>query len=246
MSVRLTASAAARRWLHPHGQGAMLADPCAGQSLCGDIVARLSVAAGPGQGDTEWLVVIDGLGHGPAAAAAARCALASLQTAAAAPQAAAADPGALLRRLDAALEGTRGAALGIVCRQGDRLWHAGVGNTRALRWRAGEVLRLPSRWGIVGDGRLRDDVAPPVQQLDLQAGDWLLLFSDGLDEALRLGASVSQTPAQLCDDLLARWRNPADDAAVLAWRHGASADLGSAAGAPDACTTSDDGHGRPA
>lgn len=197
----------------------------AGETACGDIVALLPAAdQGPGAADLDadtgrWLLVIDGLGHGGPAAEAAQRALAAAAAALAARRCDA-DPVALLATLDSALVGSRGAAVGVVWLQRGRLLHAGIGNTRALRWRAGQALRLPSRYGIVGEGLLARDMqaAPPAQALDLCPGDWLLLFTDGLDE--RLGVDVmlpewQDDPGRLCEHLLARWRNARDDAAVL-------------------------------
>jgi len=133
------------------------------------------------------------------------------------------DPAGLLQRLDTALAGTRGAAVGLAWVQGQRLRYAGVGNTRLLRWRAGQVLRLPSRYGIVGDGGLAAAAALhdglPVQEINLLPGDWLLLFTDGLDETLNLKLMLPEwqrEPQRLCEHLMHTWRNPRDDAGVLA------------------------------
>jgi len=199
---------------------ATLSLPLDGQVDCGDIVASLPPLDAQA---AHWLAVIDGLGHGAPAALAARRALAVVQ-AEAAPPGACSDPLALLRRLDAALVGSRGAAIGLACVQAGRLRHAGVGNTRALRWRAGRVLRLPSRYGIVGDGRLAQlselaaDAEPAAQEIDLLPGDCVLLFTDGLAEALHLELMLPEwqtEPQRLCQHLMARWRQIRDDAAVL-------------------------------
>jgi hypothetical protein len=194
----------------------------AGEADCGDIVAVLPADGHAGADATggRWLLVIDGLGHGTPAALAARQALAAAE-AALADGRCSGDPVALLGLLDAALVGSRGAAVGAAWLAGGRLLHAGVGNTRALRWRAGQALRLPSRYGIVGEGRLAaaPQAVPAAQALDLLPGDWLLLFTDGLDERLSIDVMLPEwqdEPVRLCDHLLARWRNPRDDAAVLA------------------------------
>jgi hypothetical protein len=155
------------------------------------------------------LAIIDGLGHGAEAARAAQAAL----------QVLAAQPGLplpqLLALLDAQLAGLRGAAVGLLRVRPGALEHAGIGNTRAMRLRAGQLARLGSQNGIVGGG-----LPQPVQinQLDLQASDWLLLFTDGLDEMLQLPVLLpewSRDPATLCTHLLRQWRSGRDDAGVL-------------------------------
>jgi serine/threonine protein phosphatase PrpC len=190
-----------------------------GETVCGDIVATVPVVAATPPG--HWLVVIDGLGHGQAAAQAAQAALSALEAAADRPELAG-QPDQVLRRMDKALTGTRGAAIGLAWITAGALRHAGIGNTRTLRWRAGRTLRLPSSYGIVGDGRLNADhlVQPiPVQDLDLQAGDALLMFTDGLNECLSIGVMLpewTRDPARLCQHLMAQGLPARDDTAVLA------------------------------
>lgn len=184
---------------------------------CGDAVVHhaLATPAGPGL----LLAIVDGLGHGAPAAQAAAAALGVIGAAPELPLP------ALLARLDDALAATRGAAVGLARVEpadgGWRLSHAGIGNTRLLRWRAPSMLRLSSQYGIVGGGLPR---SADVTRLDLLPGDWLLLFSDGLDEMLSLSTCLpewTRDPATLCAHLLARWRGPADDAGVLVLQLGA-------------------------
>jgi hypothetical protein len=175
---------------------------------CGDAAAHIEL---PGAGPASCLLaIIDGLGHGPEAAHAAQTALAVLQAQPALPLP------ALLALLDDALQRTRGAAIGLARVDGPRLRYAGFGNTRALRWRGERLLRLSSQHGVVGGGLPAPAAAT---ELDLQAGDWLLLYTDGLDEMVQLPVHLPEwerDPALLCGHLLARWRNVRDDAGVLA------------------------------
>lgn len=171
----------------------------------GDAVAWLPLPAA----GTGLLAIIDGLGHGPEAA---RAAQAAVQVLAARPDLPLPD---LLAALDARLGSLRGAAVGLVRVAPGALVHAGIGNTRVMRLRGGVLWRLPSQNGIVGGG-----LQEPVQlnHLDLQAGDWLLLFTDGLDERLTLPVLLpewTRAPATLCSHLLRQWGSSRDDAAVL-------------------------------
>ncbi|MDP4300447.1 SpoIIE family protein phosphatase [Leptothrix discophora] len=163
------------------------------------------------------LAVIDGLGHGREAAQAAQVAL---QTIGAAPELPMPE---LFVRLDRALFATRGAAIGLLRIDGQRLHHAGVGNTRLLHWRASGLVRLNSQNGIVGGGL-------PTQVVEtehpLQAGDWLLLFTDGLDERVRLPLRLPEwqrDPAILCQHLMKHARAGRDDAGVMVVQIGVAA-----------------------
>jgi Stage II sporulation protein E (SpoIIE) len=184
---------------------------------CGDAAGCWPVA---GNEAGHLLAIIDGLGHGAPAAQAADAAIALI-----AQHADAALP-ELLARLDTRLTGTRGAAIGLARVEAVggvwRLLHAGIGNTRMLRWRGDDMLRLSSQHGIVG-GELPRTVE--VTQTALQAGDWLLMFTDGLDEMLNPGLCLPEwerDPGLLCEHLLARARHTRDDAGVVAFRIGSA------------------------
>lgn len=206
---------------------AQLCLPLHGDEPCGDAAAVFALEAATGD---VLLVLVDGLGHGPEAAHAAQATLAAVasRTALPLPQ--------LMADMDACLRDTRGAAVGLMrvqtTPQGRNLAYAGVGNTRALRWRGTSLHRLPSQYGVVGGGLSRP-VA--VQSLDLAPGDWVLMFSDGLDERLTLPAPLPEwqrDPALLCAHLARQWRQGVDDIGVLAchWptAAGTPADTGAA------------------
>ncbi len=187
---------------------------------CGDAVGWWPADGQPDDGSTTCadglLAVIDGLGHGREAAQAAQAALQSIG----------AEPDLplpeLFVRLDLALLATRGAAIGLLRIDGPRLLHAGVGNTRLLHWRASGLVRLNSQNGIVGGG-LPSPVVETVHPL--QAGDWLLLFTDGLDERVRLPLRLPEwqrDPAMLCQHLMQHARVGRDDAGVMVVQVGAA------------------------
>ena len=162
------------------------------------------------QGERCRVAVIDGLGHGPAAASAARLAVATLE---AFPELA---PVEALSACQRALAGSRGAVGAIV--QIDptarRLIHAGIGNIEGHLGSATRTARLISDRGIVG-GAARQIRA---YQTDLE-DDWLLLLhTDGVsarfslrEQALRYSAD----PQSMADGILAEWGRLSDDATVV-------------------------------
>lgn len=199
---------------------AQAVSPAPGEVACGDWVGHWAVPAAPAS-VADWLVVVDGLGHGPEAEQAAQAARHALPPLLGDP-ALAGRPAAVLQALGPALADTRGAAVGLAWLHQGRLRHAGVGNTRCRLWRAGRMQGLPSAWGIVGAptprGR-RGIVSPADTELALQPGDWLLMFTDGLAENQhleRVPTAWQQQPQRLCEHVLQAWRQPRDDAAVLA------------------------------
>jgi serine phosphatase RsbU (regulator of sigma subunit) len=165
------------------------------------------------------IAVIDGLGHGPEAAAAAAAATAAL---AASPERSPLDAMELCHR---ALQGTRGAAMwiGAIERSagaGQLAW-AGVGNVEARLWQAGRDQRLVAQRGIVGA------VLPRLRTFESALEqDWLLLIhTDGIRERFTLEAGpdhLRENPQQLADGLLLAWARPTDDALVVALRANAS------------------------
>ncbi|MCQ9133207.1 ATP-binding SpoIIE family protein phosphatase [Streptomyces hilarionis] len=124
-------------------------------------------------GDLLTLMLADGLGHGPDAALASTAAVEAVRGSGHLP------PAELLRRLDDALRGTRGAAVAVAqldLRAG-RLRFCGVGNVGA-RLREGDAWRhLLSRPGIVGTYRPR---TLPETEVAWGPDRLLVLHSDGL------------------------------------------------------------------
>lgn len=157
------------------------------------------------------LAVIDGLGHGEAAAAAAQAAVAAL---ASRPDLA---PDEALRLCHRALSATRGAAISVAQIAAARLTFAGVGNVEARLWQPGSSQRLlPSR-GIVG-ARLPD---PRPVELTLGPSWLLLLHTDGVRTRLELEQLApidAWEPQALAAAVLARWSRASDDATVVVAR----------------------------
>lgn len=191
---------------------AAAARPVAGQVVCGD----LSVAVGVGP-HAALFGVIDGLGHGEPAAAAARCAEQVLRHADDRPL------DDLMAQCHREMTDTRGAAITLAridFGAGILQW-VGVGNVSADL-----VARAPSGvdtcssarllGGIVGY-RLPEIAAP--EGLPVRPGHLLVMASDGLDEN-RLQALDFAAPADaLAEQILHRHGRDGDDALVLVARH---------------------------
>jgi serine phosphatase RsbU (regulator of sigma subunit) len=183
----------------------------------------------PGQdvnGDAAWVqvspgrarvAVMDGLGHGPEAATASDMALKLLESLDQQPLEAA------FKSLDQALTRSRGAALSMadLDLDGGRMRWAGVGNVEGVLLRARDPERSRERLlvqsGIVGCRmpRLR------TRDLDLENGDLLLFYTDGLDSQLLKGLDWRQDAQAAAGQLLQAFAKPNDDALVWLGRlHG--------------------------
>lgn len=140
---------------------------CIGFDTCGDgILVRRR------ENDT-LLALSDGVGHGPAAAAATNAILAFLQ------QTELPTLGAILAGCDRAAAGTRGNALSLVLIPHDakRLFHIGVGNVQTSLWTPGlRSNMLFNHNGMVGRLRKIHDPQPyPTEDHQL-----LVVHSDGI------------------------------------------------------------------
>jgi serine phosphatase RsbU (regulator of sigma subunit) len=156
------------------------------------------------------IAVVDGLGHGPAAAEAAQRALATLGARPDLPLVEA------VGDCHEALHSTRGAALTIVdidCAS-MRLSHVGVGNVEARVWSPVREQRLSPARGIVGN------VLPRLQSAELDLPeDWILvIYTDGISGRFTLDVMLGEQLAALPDitaSLLADWSRATDDATVV-------------------------------
>jgi serine phosphatase RsbU (regulator of sigma subunit) len=159
---------------------------------------------------TYRIALIDGLGHGPEAAAAAQAACDALATH---PDAPAVEALALCHR---ALVGTRGAAISIavIDPSSAELTYAGVGNVEGRVRQGDREQRLTIYRGIVG--KAMPTVRPFTVALET---DWLLLMhTDGissrfvLPRTLPLGDGAPQT---LAERLLQDAGKAIDDATMV-------------------------------
>lgn len=172
-----------------------------GEEYCGDAVALAEVTG------SRTAVVADGLGHGPDAAEAAETALRVFTE----------NPDRplphQLTNMHRALRATRGAAVALVRIAPRRLEFCGVGNVAGASVGTGPARLLLSTPGIVGFTL----PAAPVRHLDLADGEVVVLHTDGVGTGWRRSGRTPDL-LLLAADLAHRYRDPRDDAAMLALR----------------------------
>jgi len=185
-------------------------------------IASLPIAAEEQSGDlcTVWcpndgalIAVVDGSGHGPEAAAAARMAADVMEPH---PQE---SPVALILRCHEQLRGTRGAAMTLASLNLlDRtMTWLGIGNVEAVLCRAGdaerqEAERVLLRSGVVGfrlPPRLKAEVIP------LKHCDTLIMATDGVKPEFADDAAIGGDPKQVAGRLLSQHNTLRDDALVF-------------------------------
>jgi hypothetical protein len=180
-----------------------------GQSESGDLHVVQSFPGG------MLLAAIDGLGHGPEAAEAARLAADVLA------QHASGDPGHLMALCHQAMRGSRGAAMLVLSLSApdERCAWFGVGNVEG--WRCaddGAREALISAAGVVGYNL----PAPRTRTCALVPGDTFVLATDGVRPEFGCELLAEGDPAAIAGDILHRFGRGTDDALVLVarWRGG--------------------------
>lgn len=177
--------------------------PVASETMCGD----QHVIAPRGEG--VLLCLADGLGHGPAAYAASAAACEHARAHADEPLE------ALIRGMNAALVGTRGAAISLVVVEPElrRVCFVGVGNVE-LRTVSRANIAPPTTPGIVGQGLRK----VRVWEYGLAEGDLLVLMSDGISTRFGLETFAHLQPQALAEALLATHHKSHDDACCVVAR----------------------------
>jgi negative regulator of sigma-B (phosphoserine phosphatase) len=180
-------------------QTAHVSSPKPGERENGDAVLVRRV-----HDEQTLLAVIDGLGHGPDAAEAARAAVNELESL---------PPDTLvldaMQAMHRALRGTRGAAATLCVVQGTRMETCAVGNVALLTVNCDLPLVLSA--GILGHqvAKFR------ISSCELRPGARIALLSDGISTRFRLEELRHLAPAQVCDFIFGRHRRQEDDATVL-------------------------------
>ncbi|MFD1657523.1 SpoIIE family protein phosphatase [Streptomyces caeni] len=179
---------------------------------------------GDGESGDAWAVVpgrrpaallVDGLGHGPAAAVASRASIAAFE------HAPVTDLGRLMRDAHAAMRGTRGGVAGACLIDPERgeLAYAAVGNITGRVVTGGRPVHLLDRPGSLGTHF-------PLPALRLQHAPWqpgstLVLVSDGIRSTWSLEGHprlLGHHPAVIAAVLHREYARRTDDATVLVVR----------------------------
>ena len=200
MSTATAGSTGPLRW-------AAINRPLDGEPVSGDrCVVRLTEGV-------SWIAGIDGLGHGPEAAAAAAEAARVLETGTFASVVDA------LVSCHAALGRTRGAVMSIVRVSGAELSWVGVGNVETAIIRgpgaAAPRVRLLLYGGVVGHTL----PTPRPSGTALRRGDLIVLATDGLSADVMDHIDTLASPQAVVDRLMTRCRTGRDDALAFAARY---------------------------
>ena len=184
--------------------------PLPGEPESGDLALVKAVGA------ATFVAVVDGLGHGEDAAAAAHAAVAALDrySRESLPE--------LIKRCHSALTGMRGVVLsmGTIDPGAGTVTWIGVGNVFGIVLRADQTTS-PSRASLVPlAGFIGSELPNPTARVvPFVRGDTLILASDGIKEGFVESLSAANTPQALADQILARHAKGTDDALVLVARY---------------------------
>jgi serine phosphatase RsbU (regulator of sigma subunit) len=188
-------------------------------------VAALTLRGETESGD-EYLVkpngrevlvaALDGLGHGPEAALAARRGRALLEAHAEEPLL------SLVGRCHQGLTRTRGVAMSLAsihARDNSVTW-LGVGNVEGVLLAGGNPTGSGHEWLMLRGGVVGYQL-PPLRAslLPIKPGDLLIFCTDGIASGFLAGVEVSDPPQRIADQILARYAKRTDDALVLVARY---------------------------
>lgn len=185
---------------------ASLVRPCPGEAVSGDTTVIRSLANG------LFVSIVDVLGHGPEAHEVALLIDGYLEAYGSD------DVAGLMTRLHGRLRGTRGAAVGLCAMDAEtgRISYAGTGNTALRRFGKADT-RLVSKDGVLGQNMR----TPLVQTLELEAGDLVVLYTDGVRDRFSADdypSVLHEAPKDVVRTIIRRFGKDHDDAACIAVR----------------------------
>ncbi len=182
----------------------------AGEAASGDTHVLCPTRAG------ALVAVVDGLGHGADAAAAAQRAGTALAAHCEQPVI------PLVRQCHEALVGTRGVALSLAAfnTADDTVTWLAVGNVEAVLLR-GDARTVPAKESVVMRGGVVGARLPLLQAsvTTVAPGDLLILATDGIRPGFADRLDVALPTQQLADHILAGYGRGTDDALVLVARY---------------------------
>ena len=181
--------------------------PCPGHDVGGDAVVIRPLETG------VFAAIVDVLGHGPEAHELA------LRIEEYLLRFGSADVAGVMTRLHQHLKGSRGAAVGVCALDSasGRLEYAGTGNTTLRRFGRPDT-RLVSQDGVLGQNMR----TPRPQTLQLEAGDVVILHTDGVRERFSsedYPGLAQQAPKDVVRTIVERFGKDYDDAACIALRY---------------------------
>jgi len=186
------------------------ASPLEGQAESGDLHVVQPFSNG------VLVSVVDGLGHGPEAAAVAKSAVAILKDYAHEPVI------SLLKRCHERLMRTRGVVMNLASFNGqdNTMTWLGVGNVEGLLIRA-DAQAGPAWESILVRGGVVGHQLPPLRAsvIPVARGDMLVFATDGIRSGFAEGLALSDPPQQIADRILAQYGKETDDALVLVARY---------------------------
>ena len=184
--------------------------PKPGQAASGDLHLFKRVE------NVALMAVVDGLGHGDQAIAAARCAVEILDQHSTDPLI------TLVHRCHDALLRTRGVVMTLAAVQmtDGRMTWLGVGNVEGCVFRAKSSAypaseRVLQRSGVVG----YQLPALHAGEVMLAPGDWLVFNTDGIRSGFTENLKLAAAPSVVVEQVLDRYFKGTDDALVLAARY---------------------------